>query len=284
MKQQLEDRIKLAGFKYGPEYAATELAEQILQWTAGSGATGGVVGLSGGIDSTTVAFLCKYAFDSYNRENPDKTQLTLLGLIMPSNANNPKDAEDGLRVTELLGIVRKIIPLQPIADAFLEQIPEALKNSYDVGNLYAEIRATVLSRYGGALNYRVMGTGNRDEDYVLGYFTKRGDGAVDNNILGNTPKRLVRALASFLGAPKDLVQRVPTAGLWIGQTDEGELGYNYDQAEIIQNGYDEGKTTEQITKITGYDIRIVKNVAFRHKTTEHKRQPPLVGKVTLEYR
>jgi NAD+ synthase len=284
MKQQLEDRIKIADFKYGAEYATTELAKQILQWTAGTGAKGGVVGLSGGIDSTTVAYLCKYAFDSYNRENPDKTPLTLLGLIMPSKVNNPKDTEDGLRVAEHLGIEKKIIPIQPLADAFLEHIPEVLKNRYDIGNLYSEIRATVLSRYSGALNYRIMGTGNRDEDYILGYFTKRGDGAVDNNVLGNVPKRLVRELASFLDAPKDLVNRIPTAGLWVGQTDEGELGYNYDQAEIIQNGYDTGKTAQQIAEITGYDIKIVKDVAFRHKTSEHKRQLPLVGKVTLEYR
>ena len=64
---------------------------------------------------------------------------------------------------------------------------EVLQKPFDIGNLYSETRATVLSRYGGALNYRIMGTGNFDEDYVLGYFTKRGDGAVDNNILGNPP-------------------------------------------------------------------------------------------------
>jgi NAD+ synthase len=282
--KKLEDKIKIAYFKYGAEYAAKELADQILEWTAGTGANGGVVGLSGGIDSTTVAYLCKYAFEGYNNANPDRKPLKLLGLIMPSKANNPKDAEDGLRVADLLGIERKVIPIQPLADAFIKQIPEALQKDYDIGNLYSEIRATVLSRYGAANNLRIMGTGNRDEDYVLGYFTKRGDGAVDNNILGNLPKRMVRELASFLGAPKYLVQRIPTAGLWPGQTDEGELGYNYDQAEIIQNGYDEGRTAEEIAKITGYDIRIVKDVDFRHRTTEHKRQPPLVGKATLEYK
>ena len=191
---------------------------------------------------------------------------------------------EAVRQMKKEGIEAKVIPIQPMADAFTDQMPEVLQKDFDIGNLYSELRATVLCRYGAANNCRIMGTGNRDEDYVLGYFTKRGDGAVDNNILGKLPKRLVRELADFLGAPADLVNRVPTAGLWTGQTDEIELGYTYDQAEIIQNGFDEGKTPEEIAKITGYDMKIIKDVDYRHKATEHKRQVPPVGEVKLEYR
>ena len=117
----LEEKIELAQFEHGPETAVHELAEQIVEWTAGTGASGGVVGLSGGIDSTTVAYLCKYAFDKYNRENPDKEPLKLYGLILPSKANSPKDAEDGLEVAELLGIENLEMVIQPLADAFIEQ-------------------------------------------------------------------------------------------------------------------------------------------------------------------
>lgn len=278
----LEQTIKLAEFAHGAQFALDELAEQIIGMTRGTGADGGVVGLSGGIDSTTVAYICKYAFDKYNQKHPTEKPLKFYGICLPSNANNPNDTKDGLRVAKLLKLEEIVIPIEPLAKPFVESLET--DNKLDRGNLYSEIRAIVLSRFAAKRNLRVMGTGNRDEDYVLGYFTKRGDGAVDNNILGNLPKRLVRNLASFMEVPEDLVKRTPTAGLWQGQTDEGELGYTYSQCEIVQNGYDQGFSEEQIQKITGYDMKIIKDVAFRHKTTEHKRNPPTIGKVTLAYR
>lgn len=273
-------KIQRAYFPKGIEFARNELAEQAVAFTRGTGADGGVVGLSGGIDSTTIAYLCKFAFDRYNAENPGEKPLNLYGAILPSKANNSKDAEDGLRVANTLGIEAKVVEIEPIAEKFLEQMKE-IKNTFDRGNLYSETRAVVLSRLAATKNCRVMGTGNWDEDYVLGYFTKRGDGAVDNNLIGNLPKRLVREMAGYLGVPKDLVQRVPTAGLWQGQTDEGELGYTYEQAEIIQNGYDLGMTPEQIAQDTGFNIQIVKNVSQRHNFSEHKRNVPPTGRLTL---
>ncbi len=265
--------IKKAQFKYGNQYAIDELEDQLLNFTMGS--SGGVIGLSGGIDSTTVAYLCEDTFKKTNRK--------LHGLILPSKANDSKDAEDGLRVADLLGIERKVIPIEPIASMYINAMPDELNNELNIGNLYSETRAVVLSRYAAGHNLRVMGTGNLDEDYVLGYFTKRGDGAVDNNILGNVPKRLVRELAKFLGVPGDLVKRVSTAGLWEGQTDENELGYSYETAELIQNGYDLGFTPQEIAK-HGFDIKIVNDVFSRHTSTQNKRELPPVGLVTLEYK
>ncbi|MBU1103663.1 MAG: NAD(+) synthase [Nanoarchaeota archaeon] len=259
--------------------ARDELAEQVIQFTRGTGADGGVVGLSGGIDSTTVAYLCKHAFD---RENTHGKRLQLFGVIMPSKANDEKDKSDGLKVAENLGIKPIVIPIESMAERFVETL--GIDNEFDRGNLYSEIRAVVLSRIAASKNCRVMGTGNLDEDYVLGYFTKRGDGAVDNNILGNLPKRLVRELARHLGVPEDIVNKVPTAGLWEGQTDEGELGYTYEQSELVQNGFDQGLSAEEIVRKTGFDRKIVEDVAWRHETTEHKRNPPTVGKISLSFK
>ncbi|MDP2628958.1 MAG: NAD(+) synthase [Nanoarchaeota archaeon] len=270
-------KIKRAYFSDGVKNAADELAGEVINFTKETGAKGGVVGLSGGIDSTTVAYLCKYAFDR------DASGLQLCGVIMPSRANHGSDEKDGLRVAKNLGIESIIVSIEPIANAIISQTHGIIENYFDKGNLYSESRAIVLSRIAAAKNYRVMGTGNRDEDYVLGYFTKRGDGAVDNNVLGDLPKRLVRDLARYLGVPEDLVNRIPTAGLWQGQTDEGELGYTYEQAEIIQNGFDQGYTSIQIQKITGFKKEIIDDVSKRHRITEHKRNSPPVGKVNLSY-
>jgi NAD+ synthase len=271
-------KIKKAYFPNGIKKSADELAEQVIQFTKGTGASGGVIGLSGGVDSTTVAYLCKYAFDKFPEDN-----LKLYGVLMPSKANAKEDEQDGIKVAKALDIEYSILPIEGIAEKFSEQI-EGLEDEFHKGNLYSEIRAVMLSRVAAVKNCRVMGTGNRDEDYVLGYFTKRGDGAVDNNILGNLPKRLVRELATYLGVPEDLVKRVPTAGLWADQTDEGELGYTYDQAELIQNGFDQGMSIEKIEEETSFKKNIIEDVARRHRTTEHKRNAPPVGKINLEFR
>ncbi|MCK4650058.1 NAD(+) synthase [Candidatus Pacearchaeota archaeon] len=274
-------KIKRAYFTNGVEKAIDELAREIIRFTKGTGADGGVVGLSGGVDSTTIAYLCNYAFNMYNQENLNNP-LQLYGVIMPSNANREVDRQDGLRVAKNIGIESLVIPIEPIAEAFAHQILD-IKGEFHRGNLYSEVRAVVLSRVAAAKNCRVMGTGNKDEDYVLGYFTKRGDGAVDNNILGNIPKRLVKDLAKHLGVSEDLVNRVPTAALWKGQTDERELGYTYEQAELIQNGFDQEYTSIQIQKITGFKKEIINDVARRHRITQHKREIPLIGELNLSY-
>ncbi|MFA6605169.1 MAG: NAD(+) synthase [Patescibacteria group bacterium] len=234
-----------------PIIVSREIQNFIIQQILSAGKSGGVIGLSGGIDSTTVAYLAKQAFDSYNQKH-NKIKLNLFGLIMPSKSNSIEDAKDGIRIAKNLGIDYREIAIESLVSSFTKLIPDIIRDDYDKGNLRSESRAIILSRVAAAKNSLILGTGNRDEDYCLGYFTKRGDGQVDISPIGDISKRHVKELASYLGVPKELVERTPTAGLWPGQTDEKELGFSYLEAETVIEGRDQGLSRQDIQNITNF--------------------------------
>jgi NAD+ synthetase len=115
----------------------------------------------------------------------------------------------------------------------------------NLGNLTSEIRAVVLHTKGATENKAVIGTGNRDEDYGVAYYTLFGDGAVHMSPIDNLPKRLVREMAGYLGF-EDLAGRVSTAGLEPGQTSFKDLGCDYEFAELVLNGLDQGLRAEEL--------------------------------------
>jgi NAD+ synthase len=124
----------------------------------------------------------------------------------------------------------------------------------------------------------VMGTGNKSE-LLVGYFTKFGDGGVDFLPIGDLYKTEVRDLAKKVGIPKRLIEKAPSAGLWEGQTDEGELGVTYEKLDQILLGFEMLLDNREITRRTGIDLNIVEMVWRRHLDTVHKRKAPLVPKI-----
>lgn len=283
---KIKKSIKL--YDIDTNIAVLEIQDFIVKQIVGAGKQGGVLGLSGGIDSTTVAFLTKKAFDKYNGLNPNG-ELKLYGLIMPSNANHPDDLRDAIDVVKSLGIEYDEISLEPIIGLFSNILGEKIGDEYNKGNLSSEIRAVILSRYAAAKNCLILGTGNRDEDYALGYFTKRGDGQVDISPIGELSKRHVRQVAAYLGVSDKLVNREPTAGLWKGQTDENELGFSYLEAEVIIAGKDQGYSRDDLKKITDFgkvrkdnekNIDIVDKILDMHVKNKFKMEMPPVAKVT----
>jgi NAD+ synthase len=231
-----EPRIKLA--KMNPKQVADEIGDFIVRKVLEMNKTGGVLGLSGGVDSTSVAALTKRAFDRHNAKHPARP-LEVVGYILPSHTNDPKDAEDGLKVAKRLGIRHEVQSIEAIVEAFKTTNPEALAQKYHRGNLTSEIRAVVLHTKAATENKAVIGTGNKDEDYGVAYYTLFGDGAVHMSPIGNLPKRLVREMATFL-CFDDLSGRVSTAGLEPGQTSFKDLGCDYEFAELVLNGLDQG--------------------------------------------
>jgi NAD+ synthase len=178
-----------------------------------------VLGMSGGLDSAVVAALCIRAF-------PENT----LGLIMPCHSSE-KDKEHAVMVAEQFSIPTKTAVLDDIYNEYLKVLPDFKPDrsltQLARANLKARLRMITLYYTANQLKYLVVGSGNRSE-MTVGYFTKHGDSGVDLLPLGNLVKKEVRELARFLKIPPEIIDKVPSAGLWAGQTDEGEMGFTYE--------------------------------------------------------
>jgi NAD+ synthase len=296
-------RIKLA--KINPEQVADEIGDFIIAQVAGIGFTGAVIGQSGGVDSTIVAALAKRAFDKYNLTTQDK--LELVSYMLPSNTNNPADTTDGLKVADQLGVRREIINLEPVVQAYRATNPETLESKFHKGNIMSEIRGTILHAKAAIERKLVLGTGNRDEDFGVGYYTLFGDGAVHLSPIGNLPKRLVRQMARYFGFA-EIANRVPTAGLEPKQTDFGDLGYYYETVELVGRGLEQNLSMQEILddcvlqKSTKRDLndyrtkfgekkfdnpkQIVEDILRRNRIAEVKGKivHPPIAPLTLEYK
>jgi len=221
-----------------------EIGDFVIAAILEVGATGCVVGLSGGVDSSTTAALINRAFAEYNAA--EKKNLELVGYILPSRINKTEDAGDAQALAKALGVRFEIHSIEDLVAAFRSSNPEAFEDNYHRGNLISRVRANVLSTKSATEHKILAGTGNRDEDFGIGYYTLFGDGAVHLSPIAGLSKRLVREMALFLGIDEAIVNRVPTAGLEPGQSDYKDLGYDYDVVELVTEGLSQGLTAEQL--------------------------------------
>jgi len=226
------------------ETVSREIGDFIIESVLAVGATGCVVGLSGGVDSSTTAALINKAFAGYNQQN--HASLELVGYILPTRINKQADVRDAETLARALGIRYEIHSIENPVEAFKSTNPEAFEVNYHRGNLISRVRANVLSTKAATEHKILAGTGNRDEDFGIGYYTLFGDGAVHLSPIAGLSKRLVREMALFLGMDETIVQRVPTAGLEPGQSDFKDLGYDYDVVELVTEGLDQGFTERQL--------------------------------------
>lgn len=223
-----------------------------------------VLGLSGGVDSALVAHL---AVEAIGAEN-------LHGLVLPSSVNDDETMSDAERIAMDLGIEYDVIEINPIVDTFLDAYPEAEGEKMAVGNVRVRARAVLNYLVANTENALVLGTGNRTES-LTGYFTKYGDGAVDCHPISNLYKQQVRQLARHVGVPEEIAERKPTAGMWVDQTDEAELGVEYDTLDSILALAIEGEIGVRATARTvGVDREIVERVRTLYEQSGHKRSLP----------
>ena len=236
-----------------------KIAGKISKWIANkmeqAEAKGIVFGMSGGLDSSVVAVLCKKAF-------PDGS----LGVMMPCES-----AEDGLEhakaVAKKFAINYKVVDLKNPFDGVereLEGECEAGNEKLAAANTKARLRMAVLYHFANRLNYLVAGTGNKTE-YSIGYFTKFGDGAADILPIADLFKTHVRALAGHLGIPSKIIEKPPSAGLWSGQTDEDEIGLSYELLDDALSKIEAGNEAD-------LDPKVFQKVNAMVESSAHKRK------------
>jgi NAD+ synthase len=238
------NRIKLPSISC--ETVCREIGNFIIDAVVQNQSSGCVVGLSGGIDSSTTAALIKTAFERHNKSGD--AGLELVGYILPSSINKMEDARDAETVAEALGIRYELHTIENLVEAFQTTNQEAFEENYHRGNLISRVRANVLSTKAATEHKILAGTGNRDEDFGIGYYTLFGDGAVHISPIAGLSKRLVREMAAFLGVADAIIQRAPTAGLEPGQSDFKDLGYDYDVVELVTEGFEQGFSREQLIR------------------------------------
>jgi len=242
--------------------------EQITDFIEGvvddAGATGAVIGLSGGIDSTLVAHLAVEALGAD----------AVHGLVMPSEVNTETNMSDAERVAELLDIEYDVLDINPVVDALVDAYPAGADDRTALGNVRVRTRAVLNYFVANAESRVVLGTGNRSEA-LTGYYTKYGDQAVDCNPIGNLYKRQVRQLAAHVGVPDDLVEKPPSAEMWEGQTDEDEIGLDYDTLDAILALHVDGSFSKTATVETlDVSASVVDRVVELYEQSEHKRHMP----------
>jgi NAD+ synthase len=231
-----------------------------------------VVGLSGGVDSATVAFLSARAVGADN----------LLAVRMPYATSSPASEADAMGVVNALGCRTERVEITPMVDPMLALVSGDDEAALQVrrGNVMARQRMIVLYDRSVAFDALVVGTSNKTEA-LLGYGTLFGDMAAAFAPIGDLYKSQLRAIAGALGVPPEILAKPPSADLWPGQTDEDELGASYDDLDRILFALVDRRWSVERCVAAGLDARLVAWVHQRVARNEFKRQTPPVAKVSL---
>ena len=226
-----------------------------------------VMGLSGGIDSSVVTFLAARALGPEN----------VLAVTMPYKTSSDATRQDSKAVIESLGVSTIEVPISGSIDAYFAQFPDASRMR--LANKCARERMTVLYDQSAAFNALVLGTSNKSE-LLLGYGTQFGDMASAINPIGDLYKTQLYPLAAHLGVPADILQKTPTGDLWVGQTDEGELGFTYAEVDQLMVLMVDRRWRRAELIEAGFASEFVDRVATLIRRNHYKRRMPVIAKLS----
>lgn len=226
-----------------------------------------VLGLSGGIDS---ALSCYLAVKALGAEN-------VLAVRMPYKSSSSDSLEDAQHVIDATGVQSLTVPITEMVDPLIQRFPEM--DNMRKGNIMARQRMIVLYDQSAAFNGLVIGTGNKTE-ILLGYSTLYGDSACAINPLGDLYKTQVRQLSRALGVPDSVIDKAPSADLWSGQTDEGELGFTYEEVDRLLYRMIDQRFTPQECIEAGFAENFVQTVYRRVRRNQFKRVLPPIAKLS----
>ena len=245
----------------------TILEKFLLDETRNAGFSRGVIGLSGGVDSAVTAYL---AAGALGREN-------VRAVLMPYKTSSRESLADAQLVLDALGIPSETVDISPMVDPCLAAL--RIDDRLRAGNIMARQRMILLYDISARERGLVLGTSNKTE-FMLGYGTLFGDMASAINPLGDLYKTQVWQLAAALGVPAGIVEKKPTADLWSGQTDEGELGFSYGDVDRLLFAMIDERRSGLELEAMGFDGRFVRTVQTMIKRSQFKRRPPVVAKVS----
>jgi NAD+ synthase len=250
----------------------TDLARKILTGFIHSeitraGFTKAVINLSGGIDSALSCYLAAEAMGPQN----------VLAIRLPYRASSPESLEHAQMVIDATGVQSITVDITPMVEPLFDVFPDM--NNMRKGNIMARQRMIVLYDQSEAFKGLAVGTGNKTE-ILLGYTTVYGDAANALNPIGDLYKTQVRQLSRAMGIPEEVIGKAPSADLWAGQTDEGELGFTYEQADqLLYLLVDERWTPDEAIE-AGYEERFVREVVRRIRVNQFKRILPPIAKIS----
>ena len=226
-----------------------------------------LVGLSGGVDSALSCFLAAEALGAEN----------VLAVCMPYKTSSQESLDHARLVVDQLGVQSVTIPITAMADGLIDQFPQL--NSMRIGNILARSRMIVLYDQSSEFKGLVVGTSNKTE-ILLGYTTLFGDSASAINPLGDLYKTQLRQLSVAVGVPQVIIDKAPTADLWVGQTDEGELGFSYIEVDkLLYMLVDERFTPDECIE-SGFSRPFVDTVVERIRRYHFKRIMPPIAKLS----